>query len=122
MFKNQTGFTFSGLLVVLSIVGVITLSVLKVFPVYMEHMSVAKSMESLENNPKIGRLSSREIRTLLMKKFDMNAITSVQGGDVKIKRSTSEVKVSVIYQVRKHYFSNIDIVLSFSDEFTAVVQ
>jgi len=122
MFKNQTGFTFFGLLVVLSILGMIALSVLKVFPVYMEHMSVAKSLESLENDPKIGRLTVGGIRSLLMKKFDMNAITSVKGGDVKIKRSMSEVQVSVAYEVRKDYFGNIDLVLSFHDEFSVAVQ
>jgi len=122
MLKKQSGFTFIGLAVVLSIVGIITLSVLKVFPVYMEHMSVAKSMEAVENDPKIGRLTSGGIKSLLMKKFDMNAVTAVNGSDIKIKRSTSEVKVSIAYQVRKHYFSNIDIVLSFNDEFTVDVQ
>lgn len=86
----------------------------------MEHMSVSKSLETLENDPKISRMATSRVHELLMKKFDMNAVTAVNGSHVKILRTTEDINVKVTYQVRKHFFSNIDLVFSFNDEFTVV--
>lgn len=120
--NHQQGFTLIGLIIVFGIIGVLTLSVMKVFPVYMDHLAVSKSLEALENDPKLGSMTTRKIRDILMKKLDVNAVTVVKGKDIKIKRGVSEIDVQVAYEVRKDYFSNIDIVLTFSDGFTADVK
>lgn len=120
--SQQKGFTLIGLILVFAILGIVTLSVLKVVPVYMEHFAVSKSMEALENDPKIDRLTVGQVRTLLMKKFDVNAVTSVNGKHIKIRRGVGDLTVNVSYEVRDDYFSNIDLVLTFSDEFTVDVK
>jgi len=115
--NKQQGLTFIGLILVLGLIGIIVLSVLKVFPVYMEHLSVQTSVETLADDPKIKNMSVGKIRTLLNKKFNMNAVTSVKASDAKIRKSSGEIVFSLNYEVRKEYIGNIDIVLSFSDEF-----
>jgi len=117
-YSKQKGMTFIGLVVVLGILGIFVFSVLKVFPVYMEHFSVTKSMEAVENNPKIKTLSSSAIKSLLVKKFDMNEVTSVTHKEIKVHRGTGDLSVSITYEVRDDYLGNVDIVLSFHDEFT----
>jgi len=115
--NKQQGLTFIGLILVLGLIGIIVLSVLKVFPVYMEHLSVQTSVETLADDPKIKNMSVRQIRTLLNKKFNMNAVTSVRAADAKIRKSGGEILFRLDYEVRKEYIGNVDIVLSFSDEF-----
>ncbi len=115
--SKQQGLTFIGLLLVLGIIGIITLSVLKVFPVYMEHFAVKTALETLENDPGIKNMSVSEIRGLLRKKLDVNQVTSINAKDAKISRSTGEITMKVEYEVRKDYFGNVDIILSFSDQF-----
>jgi len=115
--SKQQGLTFIGLIFILALIGMIVLSALKVFPVYMEHFSVQTSVETLADNPEIKNMSVRKIRTLLNKKFNMNAVTSVNAGDAKIRKSGREIVFSLDYEVRKEYIGNVDIVLSFSDEF-----
>jgi len=115
--SKQQGLTFIGLIFILALIGIIVLSALKVFPVYMEHFSVQTSVETLADNPEIKNMSVRKIRTLLNKKFNMNAVTSVNAGDAKIRKSGGEIVFSLDYEVRKEYIGNVDIVLSFSDEF-----
>ena len=95
----------------------IVLSALKVFPVYMEYFSVQTSIETLADDPNIKNMSVRKIRTLLNKKFNMNAVTSVKAADAKIRKSGGEIVFNLDYEVRKEYIGNVDIVLSFSDEF-----
>jgi len=115
--RRQSGFTLAGLIVVFAILGVFVLSIIKVFPIYMEHMAVAKSMETLQTEPEIKRLTPSAIKRRLFKKLDVNQVTSVTPAHVKITKITGVVKVIVNYEVRKNYFGNLDIVASFNDEF-----
>ena len=116
--KNEKGATFISLVIVLSIIGVITLSVLTVFPVYMENLSVKKSVEAIENDPQLKSMSAGKMRSLFEKKLDMNQVTSVRAKDAKIGRGITDISFKVEYEVRKEYIGNIDIVMSFSDGFT----
>ncbi|OUR81545.1 DUF4845 domain-containing protein [Cycloclasticus sp. 46_120_T64] len=114
---KQQGLTFIGLVIVLGFIGMITLSVLKVFPVYMEHLAVQTSMEAIEVDPRVKNMSVGQIRELFRKKLDMNQVTSVSAGKAKIGRGIGELTFVIEYEVRKDYFANIDLVLSFKDEF-----
>ncbi|ORU93035.1 MAG: hypothetical protein A6F70_04430 [Cycloclasticus sp. symbiont of Bathymodiolus heckerae] len=115
--KKQKGFTMIGLLMVLALIGVITLSVLKVFPVYMEHLAVQTAMEAIEADPQLKKLTVGQMRTLFRKKLDMNQVTSINAKQAKINRSVSDITFKIEYEVRKDYIGNVDIVMSFSDEF-----
>lgn len=115
--RKQSGFTVVGLIIVFAIIGVVVLSVIKVFPMYMEHLSVSKSMETLQNDPQLPRMSPGEIKNLLTKKLDVNQVTSVKPEHIKITKIVGVVRVIVEYEVRKNYFGNLDIVAHFKDEF-----
>lgn len=47
----------------------------------------------------------------------MNQVTSVSAKDAKIGRNLGEVTFKLEYEVRKDYIGNIDLILSFEDEF-----
>ncbi|MEW4982377.1 MAG: DUF4845 domain-containing protein [Cycloclasticus sp.] len=114
--SKQKGFTLVGLILVFALIGIITLSVLKIFPIYMEHLAVQTSIEAIETDPEIKKMTVGQIRGLLEKKLDMNQVTSINAKDAKINRSISDITMKVEYEVRKDYIGNIDIVLSFSDQ------
>jgi len=115
--SKQQGFTLIGLIIILGIIGTITLSVLKVFPVYMEHLAIKTSLEAIETDPGLKNMSVSKIRGLFGKKLDMNQVTSINAKDAKINRSIGEITMKVDYEVRKDYIGNVDIILSFSDKF-----
>jgi len=119
--SKQKGMTLIGLVIVLGFIGMVTLSALKVFPVYMEHLAVKTSMEAIETDPGIKNMSVSKIRELFRKKLDMNQVTSVNAGNAKIGRNIGDLTFKVEYEVRKDYIANIDLVLSFKDEFTVVL-
>ncbi|PHS72000.1 MAG: DUF4845 domain-containing protein [Cycloclasticus sp.] len=114
---KQKGITFIAVVIVLALIGIFTLSILKVFPVYMEHLSVQTAMEAIEVDPEIKTMSVSQMRRLLEKKLDINQVTSVAAKDAKINRTIGEITFKVEYEVRKDYIGNVDIILSFSDEF-----
>jgi len=113
---KQNGFTLVGLILVLALIGIFTLSILKIFPVYMEHLAVKTSIEAIETDPSIKRMSVGQVRSLFEKKLAMNQVTSINAKDAKINRSMSDITMKVEYEVRKDYIGNVDIVLSFSDQ------
>lgn len=115
--QQQRGFTFIGLVIVLAIIGVITLTVLKLFPVYMEHLSVKTAMEAIEKDPELKNMSVGDIRRLFEKKLDVNQVTSVNAKNAKIGRGVGEITFKIEYEVRKDYIGNVDLILSFSDQF-----
>jgi len=115
--SKQQGFTLIGLIIILGFIGIITLSVLKVFPVYMEHLAIKTSLEAIETDPGLKNMSVSKIRGLFGKKLDMNQVTSINAKDAKINRSIGEITMKVEYEVRKDYIGNVDIILSFSDQF-----
>ncbi|MBQ0723850.1 MAG: DUF4845 domain-containing protein [Cycloclasticus sp.] len=115
--QQQKGFTFIGLVIVLAIIGVITLTVLKIFPVYMEHLAVKTAMEAIETDPELKNMSPGEIRRLFEKKLDVNQVTSVNAKNAKIGRGIGEITFKIEYEVRKDYIGNVDLILSFSDQF-----
>ncbi|HIF18635.1 MAG TPA: DUF4845 domain-containing protein [Cycloclasticus sp.] len=115
--SKQKGFTMIGLIMIFSLIGIITLSVLKIFPVYMEHLAVQTAMESIEVDQGLKRMTVGQIRALFEKKLDVNQVTSVKAKDAKINRSLSDITMKIEYEVRKDYIANVDIVMSFSDEF-----
>ena len=114
--SKQKGFTLVGLILVFALIGIVTLSVLKIFPIYMEHLSIQTSIEAIETDPEIKKMTVGQIRGLFGKKLDMNQVTSINAKDAKINRSISDITMKIEYEVRKDYIGNIDIVLSFSDQ------
>jgi len=115
--SKQNGFTLIGLILILALIGIITLSVIKVFPVYMEHLSVKTSMEAVQADHNLKKMSVGQIRALFEKKLDMNQVRSINAKNAKIGRGIGEITFKIEYEVRKEYIGNIDIVLSFSDQF-----
>lgn len=118
---KQEGITLIGLIIVLSIIGFLTLTTLKLFPVYMENLAVQKAMEAVETEPTLKSLTAGQMRSLFEKKLNVNQVTSVQAKDAKINRSVGEVTFKVEYEVRKDYIANIDLVMSFNHEFVAPI-
>ncbi|ORU90134.1 MAG: hypothetical protein A6F71_03995 [Cycloclasticus sp. symbiont of Poecilosclerida sp. M] len=98
----------------LSIIDVIVLSVITVAPTYLEHYYVTQSMDAVEEDVSIKGMQPFQIRNLLLKKLDVNAVTSVTARHIKIFRSTDDISVEVNYVVRKEYIGNLDVIMTFT--------
>tara|TARA_R110002110_G_scaffold404606_1_gene623071 strand:- start:80258 stop:80620 length:363 start_codon:yes stop_codon:yes gene_type:complete len=103
-------FLFWGML--LALVVVIGLSL---FPPYMEHMSVKRSLDDLSQQADIKTKSTRTIEDLLLRRFQVNDVKNVKASDLEIDKKDGKMVLSLAYEVRVHLISNIDAVLSFDD-------
>lgn len=113
--NKQQGLTFISWLLVLIMVGVFILVGIKIAPVYLEHFTVKKSLESLKDEPLINRKSVREIRKMLMRRMDMNNIYDLSKDEVTIKRSGGVTTITIAYEERRSIMGNLSLVMTFED-------
>lgn len=113
--RKQHGLTFISWLVILIVLGFFVLVGLKITPVYLENFTVKKSLESLKNEPLLGRKTVREIRTLLMRRLDLNSVYDMTKDEIVIKRQGGVTTVTIKYEERRPIVGNLAIVMSFED-------
>ncbi|MBL1261191.1 MAG: DUF4845 domain-containing protein [Thiotrichaceae bacterium] len=115
---KQRGVSGSGFIAIIAVIGLSVMILLKLFPVYMEHFNVSTSLESLSNEEDIKELNKRAIKTLLQRRFSINNVENVNQEHIEIKKTKTEMTISIIYEVRKPLVGNIDMIIHFNDQIT----
>jgi len=113
--KREQGLTFISWLVILVIAGFAISIGLKITPVYLEHYSVKQSLESLKNEPLIGRKQVTEIRKMLMARLRMNNVRHLGKDNVLISRAGGVTSISIKYEERREVVGNLSLVMTFDD-------
>ncbi|MDT8437756.1 MAG: DUF4845 domain-containing protein [Wenzhouxiangellaceae bacterium] len=112
MRAEQQGLTLIGFLIVLAIALFAVYIGMKLVPIYLNHYSVIKSMESLAAEPGSANMSEARIRDLLSRKFETSYVQHVRPRDIRIVRSTG-IELVAEYEVRESLIGNVDAVVSF---------
>jgi Tfp pilus assembly major pilin PilA len=116
---KQKGMTAIGWLIVLGLIAFFVMTVLRLFPMYMEYSKVASVMESLANEPGLANKTKTEIVSLIGKRFDINDVKTVTAKQAIITKEDGLVKIKMEYERREEFLGNIDIVGKFSKEIRA---
>jgi hypothetical protein len=113
--KMQSGMTGLGWLTVIALVLFFALLIVKLVPTYLENYSIKVVLHSLEEEPLITQKSLKQVRELINKRLTINGVYDMDKSSIKIKKESGVLSVDIAYEVRKHMFGNIDVVMSFSD-------
>jgi len=119
---RQEGMTFIGWMIVLGLIAFFALLVLRLVPAYLENMEVVGSLKSLRQEPFVTDHTPLEIRRLMEKRFDMNAVTNAKLSDIHVEKKKGWMKVRVTYEVRIPILGNVDAVTRFDDAVELVAQ
>jgi len=111
---RQRGMTPVGWVLVFLLIAFFALVALRLIPIYLESFSVGSVISDLKDEPGISAKTTREITTLINKRFDINSITNVGTGDIYVEKSGGTMTISAEYEVRKPMLGNVDIVVSFN--------
>ena len=115
--QNQGGMTFIAWLIVLIVAGFFIMLAMKLGPVYMEHYTIRMALEAMQKEPEVEKKSFEEIRGMLMKRLDVNYVTSLPRDAIKVRREVGGYKViEVNYEHREPILGNVDAVLTFKDK------
>ncbi len=112
--------TATGWLVVLVIIGIFAAIAMKIGPVYLQNYTVKSILESLKNEPLITQQPSTMVTNMIMRRLDINGISTLKKKNIKVNKSPGVMQVSIDYKVQKKVFGNLEALMTFSDKIELV--
>lgn len=114
---NQKGMSATGWLLVLLVLGFTMMCLFRMVPAYVDNRYIQEGLASLaEEGNKIEDMSVEEIRRRIGRFFQMNNVRSQSEKSVEVERRQDKTLVSMSYEVRVPIIYNIDVVMTFNNE------
>ena len=111
--KRQQGLSVLGWLIVITIFGFLVLSASKLSPHYIDHRFAIAALKSLADDPDFPKMSTREVKAALKKRFSINNVRGKPVESVKVSKNADGIIVTLQYEERIHFLHNIDVLLVF---------
>ena len=121
MRSRQRGATFIGMLVIVAIIGFGLYGAIRLVPLYLEYMAVARAMEQTAKEHKDGLTTPNELRTSLDRRWTIEDIKSVQPKEIEIKKTGSGYTMHARYWAQAPFIANVSLLVDF-DKSVNVVQ
>ena len=116
MISKQKGMTLTGWMTVVALILFFALLGMKIVPIYLENLTVKDVIAGLKEEPLITKKSSGEVKSMIMRRLDINGVYDLKGDHVSVKKSPGVMKVDITYTVQKKLVGNMDILVSFSEQ------
>lgn len=112
--RAQKGAGLIGWLTVLALIGFFALLAVRIVPIYTESWAIESVAESLGNDTNLRGASPQEIRTLLMRRLQVNNVSRIKREHIKIEQTGEGNKVLIEYEARTPLMGNLAAVADFS--------
>jgi len=118
MKPGQAGVGLMDVIMIIIIVSMLTSIALKVVPPYLEHRTIDKILSALTEDLSAAAYSKYELRELIARRFDLNQLGAFDiENNIKVESSSRGTSVALSYEVRENLAANIDIVMTFGDDY-----
>jgi hypothetical protein len=108
---GQRGMTFLGVLILVAFVGLFVFAGLKLAPIYLEYMNVAKALQALPTEQ--AGSDPRGIRLALQKRFDIDDVQSIRTDDIEVTRQGSNWVVRAAWERTTPFVGNVGFIVAF---------
>ena len=113
MRRHQQGMTFIGLLFILGMAGAIGYAGIRLAPVYLNYLKVAKSMDSVATEFKGDNPDPGAIGRALDKHWEIDMINSPDVKEIEIVKDEGAVTLHVAYDDSVPYIANVSLAVHF---------
>jgi hypothetical protein len=114
MYERQRGVTFVGWLVMIIPIALVAYAGMRVAPVYLNYLKVARALDATASNVRSDDSLNREaIRTTLIRHFEIDSIEYPMANDVSIQREGKAWTLEAKYEDTAPLFANLSLLLSF---------
>jgi Tfp pilus assembly protein PilE len=119
--SSQLGVTLTGLIMASIVLGVVALTIMKLWPVYNEKIKVDQAMAKLAGNPDGFRMTKMQMVNALMRQFDVSDVEDFDTPrltkllQVGRKKNSPNKVVMLAYEIRAPLVSNLDIVMNYKN-------
>jgi hypothetical protein len=118
MRNHQQGMTFIGLLCVLALAGVVVYAGIRLAPLYLNYMKIARAMDAVATEVKGDAPDPREIRGLIDRHFTIDDPTVVDAKDIEITKDDGGIQMHVAYDDSAPYVGNVSLSVHFEKTVT----
>jgi hypothetical protein len=112
MRSRQRGATFLGMAVIIAILGFALYAAIRLTPLYLEYMAVARALEQTAKEES-GATSPQTLRNALDRRWTIETIDSIQPKDIEIKKAGSGFTMRAWYRAEAPFISNVSLVADF---------
>jgi hypothetical protein len=112
MRSRQRGATFLGMMVIIAIIGFALYAGIRLTPLYLEYMAVARALEQTAKEES-GTTSPETLRNALDRRWTIETIDSIQPKDIEIKKAGSGFTMRAWYRAEAPFISNVSLVADF---------
>ncbi|HEX3395073.1 MAG TPA: DUF4845 domain-containing protein [Steroidobacteraceae bacterium] len=113
MRNHQHGMTFIGLLCILALAGVVVYAGIRLAPLYLNYMKVAKAMDSAATEVKGDNPDPAALKMILSRHFEIDDPSGVTEKDIEITRDDSGIQMHVAYDDSVPYVANVSLSVHF---------
>lgn len=113
MRRYQSGITFIGGLVLLVVVGGWVYIGIRLVPVYLNYMKIARTMDQVAKEFKSDNPDPARIRVALDRHWAIEDVYGVESKEIEIKKDGDSVVMHVGYDQSVPYIANVSLMASF---------
>lgn len=111
--RRQQGMTMIGMLLILGMAGLIVYAGLRLAPLYLNYIKVARSMNAAAADFRSDNPDQGAVRRSLEKHWQIEDISGVDAKDVEILKDDSGVSLHVAYDDSAPYIGNVSVLVHF---------
>ncbi|MBL8264882.1 DUF4845 domain-containing protein [Steroidobacter sp.] len=111
MRSRQRGATLLGILTIVAILGVALFAAMRLVPVYLEYMAVARALDQTAKENSGGSMET--LRTSLIRRWAVEDIKTIDAKDVQIVRANKGFTMRAWYRAEVPFVGNVSLVADF---------
>jgi Domain of unknown function (DUF4845) len=109
MRNHQQGMTFIGLLCILALAGVVVYAGIRLAPLYLNYLKIARTMDSVASEAKGDNPDPAAMRIAIDRHFNIEDPTGVTTKDIEITKEDGGVQMHVAYDDSVPYLGNVSL-------------
>ena len=109
--SKQTGLGLLPMAVLLSVGGLLGLCVLRLAPVYLDHVTIRQIVKNAAEEPDSRNKTASEIRQSMQGAFITNRVETIKLRDIKFVTERNMIIMDANYEVRVPLIYNVDAVV-----------
>src|SRR5690606_18193519 len=113
MRSRQRGATFIGMVVIIAILGLGLYAVIRLTPLYLEYMAVARALDGTAKEFSGNPTTAQALRTSLDRRWTVADIKSIEYRDVEVTKADAGYTLHAAYRAEAPFIANVSLVVDF---------
>ncbi len=118
MMQRQRGATFLGIVIILAILGTAVYAGIRLVPVYLDYMKIARSLEQVKEEHSAIQTNAALIRKSLERRWDVEDATGIDWKDVEINKVSDGYELVANYEYEVPFVYNVYLLVKFDKTVT----